>query len=168
MARGDNKAITWVYEEYGPVLFTVCLRYGGSREEAEDLFQEGFLHILDKAGSYKGDSALRSWMYRVMCNYCISALRKQNNKIKFNNLSDDEFLMADEEEPEVESKINQETLIELIQQLPAGYRLVLNMYALENKSHTEIAAELGMSETTSRTQLFKARRMLRKKMEELK
>lgn len=162
--RGDSEAITWLYREFGPVLFSVCRRYSDSQESAEDLFQEGFLKILDKLGSFRGESGIKTWMYRVMCNYCINELRRPLNKIKWADV--DELEHQAEAVAEPDDLISVDTLMALIQQLPTGYRLVLNMYAIEEKSHAEIAELLGISEVSSRTQLFKARRMLKKLMEE--
>ncbi|MCC7296752.1 MAG: RNA polymerase sigma factor [Bacteroidia bacterium] len=161
---GDADAIAWLYREYGPVLLTVCKRYSDSLESAEDLFQEGFLKILDKLGSFRGDSGIKTWMYRVMSNYCINELRRPLNKVKWADVEElDHFV----EEVEVDDdRISVDSLVEMIQKLPTGYRLVLNMYAMESKSHSEIAETLGISEVSSRTQLFKARRMLKKIMEE--
>jgi RNA polymerase sigma-70 factor (ECF subfamily) len=162
--RGDSEAITWLYREFGPVLFSVCRRYSDSQESAEDLFQEGFLKILDKLGSFRGESGIKTWMYRVMCNYCINELRRPLNKIKWADV--DELEYQAEAVAETDDLISVDALMALIQLLPTGYRLVLNMYAIEEKSHAEIAELLGISEVSSRTQLFKARRMLKKLMEE--
>jgi RNA polymerase sigma factor (sigma-70 family) len=162
--RGDSEAITWLYREFGPVLFSVCRRYSDSQESAEDLFQEGFLKILDKLGSFRGESGIKTWMYRVMCNYCINELRRPLNKIKWADVDEVEHHVEDTNEPD--DLISVDALMALIQKLPAGYRLVLNMYAIEEKTHAEIAELLGISEVSSRTQLFKARRMLKKLMEE--
>jgi RNA polymerase sigma-70 factor (ECF subfamily) len=162
--RGDSEAITWLYREFGPVLFSVCRRYSDSQESAEDLFQEGFLKILDKLGSFRGESGIKTWMYRVMCNYCINELRRPLNKIKWADVDELEYQAEAVAEPD--DLISVDALMALIQLLPTGYRLVLNMYAIEDKSHAEIAELLGISEVSSRTQLFKARRMLKKIMEE--
>ncbi len=162
--RGDSEAITWLYREFGPVLFSVCRRYSDSQESAEDLFQEGFLKILDKLGSFRGESGIKTWMYRVMCNYCINELRRPLNKIKWADVDELEYQAEAVAEPD--DLISVDALMTLIQLLPTGYRLVLNMYAIEEKSHAEIAELLGISEVSSRTQLFKARRMLKKLMEE--
>jgi RNA polymerase sigma factor (sigma-70 family) len=162
--RGDSEAITWLYREFGPVLFSVCRRYSDSQESAEDLFQEGFLKILDKLGSFRGESGIKTWMYRVMCNYCINELRRPLNKIKWADVDELEYQADAVAEPD--DLISVDALMTLIQLLPTGYRLVLNMYAIEEKSHAEIAELLGISEVSSRTQLFKARRMLKKLMEE--
>ena len=162
--RGDSEAITWLYREFGPVLFSVCRRYSDSQESAEDLFQEGFLKILDKLGSFRGESGIKTWMYRVMCNYCINELRRPLNKIKWADVDELEYQAEAVAEPD--DLISVDALMALIQLLPTGYRLVLNMYAIEDKSHAEISELLGISELSSRTQLFKARRMLKKLMEE--
>lgn len=162
--NGDEKAITWLYKEHGPVLLSVCKRYSDCFEQAQDFFQDGFLKILDKLGSFRGDSGIKTWMYRVMVNHCINELRRPMNKIHWADVEELDRHLS--EEADVDDKISVEVLMGLIQQLPPGYRLVLNMYAVENKSHAEIADLLGITEVSSRTQLFKARRMLKKLIEE--
>jgi RNA polymerase sigma-70 factor (ECF subfamily) len=99
-----------------------------------------------------------------MCNYCINELRRPLNKIKWADVDELEYQAEAVAEPD--DLISVDALMALIQLLPTGYRLVLNMYAIEDKSHAEIAELLGISEVSSRTQLFKARRMLKKLMEE--
>lgn len=162
--NGDEQAITWLYREHGPVLLSVCRRYSDSLEQAQDFFQDGFMKILDKLGSFRGDSGIKTWMYRVMVNHCINELRRPLNKINWADVDELDKHISDE--AEIDDKISVDVLMGLIQKLPTGYRLVLNMYAIENKSHAEIAETMGITEVSSRTQLFKARRMLKKFIEE--
>jgi RNA polymerase sigma factor (sigma-70 family) len=165
LQQGDEGAITWVYREHGEVLFTVCRRYADSRETAEDLFQDGFLHILSQIGKFNGRSSFHTWAYRVMANYCINQLRKAANKVKWANVEDADLENSEDEVYDEEGKINMEQIVACMQNMPTGFKLVLNMYAIEGRSHSEIAAELGITESTSKSQLFKARRWLKNKIE---
>lgn len=169
LSRGDQRAITRFYEASGPVLFTVCRRYGNSQEHAEDLFQEGFMHILQQVRKFSGQSSLQTWAYRVMANYCINQVRKAFFKIQWIDISDTNIEYESDEVYEEDEVLGQvEKVLDLMQQMPPGFRLVLNMYAIEGKSHAEIAQTLGVTESTSKTQLFKARKWLRNHMKGMK
>ena len=157
---GKSEAITFLFHEYGSKLMGICDRYAPDKDAAKDLFQEGFLKILKIIDSFRYESKLESWLYRIMVNHCINAIRKRKKDIEWVELKEDHSQYV-EEEIEIEDpqlRINQ--IMELMNQLPYGYRLVLNMYAVDNRTHAEIAKELGISVSTSKTQLFKARRYL--------
>ncbi len=164
LAAGDERAISKFYESSGPVLFTVCRRYASSQEQAEDMFQEGFMHILAQVKKFGGQSSLQTWCYRVMANFCINQIRKASNKIKWMDIEDAGLEYEADEVYEENDKIKMEKILEYMQEMPPGFRLVLNMYAVEGNTHAEIASALGVTESTSKTQLFKARRWLRNKM----
>jgi RNA polymerase sigma-70 factor (ECF subfamily) len=164
LVKGDERAITWFYEQSGPVLFTVTRRYASSQEEAEDFFHEGFLHILKKCDKYGGQSSLQTWAYRVMANFCINQLRKATAKIQWVDIEKTDLEDEADSFYEEDEQINMENLLEYMEQMPDGFRLVLNMYAVEGKSHAEIAGILGIAENTSKSQLFKARRWLKNKL----
>ena len=164
LAAGDHEAISLVYREYGESLFTVCMRYADSRETAEDLFQEGFLHCLKKIGKFNAQSSLKTWMYRVISNFCIDFNCRR--KIHFSDL--DENLEVETGEYEEDPECDQELLLKTIQELPLGYRTVLNMFVMEDLSHAEIASKLNISVATSRSQLYKARKMLIQMLEGVK
>jgi RNA polymerase sigma-70 factor (ECF subfamily) len=165
LQAGDEAAITWVYQEHGEVLFTVCRRYADSQEMAEDFFQDGLMHILSQITKFNGRSSFHTWAYRVMANYCINQLRKASNKIKWVGLEDTDLENNEDEDYDEEGKISMEKIVECMQEMPPGFKLVLNMYAVEGRSHSEIATALGISESTSKSQLFKARRWLKNKIE---
>ncbi len=140
------------------------MRYADSRETAEDLFQEGFMHCLKKIGKFKAQSSLKTWMYRVISNFCIDFNCRR--KIHFSDLPED--LNIGSEDYEEEPQCDQELLLKCIQELPVGYRTVLNMFVMDENSHAEISAKLGISEVTSRSQLYKARKMLTQMLEGVK
>ncbi|MDX5321407.1 MAG: sigma-70 family RNA polymerase sigma factor [Bacteroidota bacterium] len=144
---------------------SVCLRYAHDSEQAQDYMQEGFIRLFDKLESYRGDSSLETWSTRLFINNCLSLLKKDKKlRDQFNQL--DEGMDYAEEVIEVdEDLLSADQWLELMQELPLGYRTVLNLYVFENKGHKEIADELGISENTSKSQLFKARRMLKELLE---
>lgn len=158
VARGDRLAMDTLYRAHAPKILSICRRYAAGKEEALDLLHDGFLRVFDKIGTYKGQSALGIWVKRVVINQAINSLKA---KTKWEELAE-EFPDLPDEEWEEEDEANPETLIALIQELPNGYRMVLNLYVFEGLSHDEIAEQLGISSVSSRTQLFKARRLLKK------
>lgn len=155
---GDSAAWGIIYEKISPVLFMACLRYASGREQAEDFLQEGFIKAYNSIHTFRGNSSLQTWITRVVINTAINELKKQNRfKTEDWNESFSEFT---EEEYLDDPGFNLDNVTEAMQQLPAGYRTVLNMYAIDNMSHAEIAETLGISINTSKTQLFKARKNL--------
>jgi len=157
VARGDSLAMDTLYRAYASKILSVCRRYASGKEEALDLLHDGFLRVFEKIGTYKGNSALGIWVKRVVINNAINTLK---SKTQWEELTDEFPDFPDEEWQEEEA--DPETLIALIQELPTGYRMVLNLYVFEGMSHDEIAKELGINPVSSRTQLFKARRLLKK------
>ena len=144
---GNNQARKELYEQYAGRMLGICLRYTGDRDTAQDLLHDGFLKIFDSFDKFtwRGEGSLRAWMERVMVNTALQYLRKND-------------------------VINQsaplEELMQFIEELPAGYRTVFNLYTFEDKSHKEIAQELGINEKSSASQLFRAKSVLAKRVKE--
>lgn len=155
---GDSTAWGIIYEKISPVLYTACLRYASGKEQAEDFLQEGFIKAYNSIHTFRGNSSLQTWITRVVINTAINELKK-HNRFKTEDLSDS-LHDHSEEEQIVDLPFKLEAVTEAMQQLPVGYRTVLNMYAIDNMSHAEIAETLGISINTSKTQLFKARKNL--------
>lgn len=165
-AKADRTAQKKVFELYASKMKAVCMRYAANADEAKDLMQEGFIKVFQNMDKFRGDASLETWVTRVMINNAITYLRK-NNKITRQTIAlDENFDHEDEELTEEEEEITSEEVIELMQQLPPGYRTILNLYAIENYSHKEIADQLEINEGTSRSQLLKARKMLKKMINE--
>jgi RNA polymerase sigma-70 factor (ECF subfamily) len=166
---GKRIAQSALYRKYATVMMAVCLRYAQNRDEAEDILQEAFLKIFQNISSYRKEGSFEGWMKRVMINHALNYYRR-NRKLPFlediASINETE-IMEKEEQPAIHAPVSAEKLTALIQLLPPGYRMVFNMYVFEEYSHKEISAELNISENTSKTQLLKARRMLRKKLVEL-
>lgn len=163
--RQDNKARKALYERFAGSMMSLCLRYAGTREEAEDLLHDGFLKAFTAIGqfTYRGEGSLGAWLRRVFTNGALNYLetRKRLQLLPEEELPDDR--PDDDEQP---PDIGSETLAALIAGLPAGYRTVLNLYLVEGWSHREIAQRLGIGESTSASQYLRARAALRRKITE--
>jgi len=162
--RGDEKAQRELYDRFRTRWFMISMRYGKNKMQAEDIFQEGLIRIYNDLHQYKPQKgAFASWSSRVLVNAALRYLQKSN---WVNTLSDlDQAIHYHEESDMVLDQIATKELTHMIQQLPIGYRLVFNMYALEGYTHKEIAENLGISEGTSKSQLYKARKQLQYKLE---
>lgn len=164
---GNRRAQNQLYRAYASGLLGVCLRYANGLAEAEDMLQEGFIKIFTNIGSFRGSGSLEGWMRRIIINTALNHIR-QNAKFRTVDFTDDLSEYLDEEHEDVPlPDVSAETLLQIIQGLPDGYRMVFNLYAIEHNSHKEIAEMLGITEGTSKSQLSKARRMLKMKLVEI-
>ena len=168
--NGKRHAFSALYEKYAAVMLGVCYRYTKSRMEAEDVLQEGFVKVFHKINSFESRGSFEGWLRRLMVNTAINHYKaNQRNKTQDLDLNSKELVKKVENEDEtieVDEVLPQKELIEMLQNLPEGYRMVFNMYVIEGLKHDEIAEELDISINTSKSQLFKARRWLRQKIEE--
>jgi RNA polymerase sigma-70 factor (ECF subfamily) len=162
--KGDPQAQRGLYEQYKVPLFRLCLRYASSREEAEDMLQEGFLKVFADLGQYRGEGALGGWMRRVVLNVALQHLRRQKQWPATTDLEELPEI-ADGSAEQMFSQLRAKALLGLIQQLPPGYRTVFNLYVIEGYTHREIAEMLSISENTSKSQLSKAKALLRRVLE---
>jgi RNA polymerase sigma factor (sigma-70 family) len=157
--EGDAGAQKWLYEQFANRMYRICYRYLKDELHAEDALISGFmkvfqhLHQLD----YRGDASLEAWIKRIMVNESLLLLRRNYN-----------FNWVDEARAEryasglqADAELNAEEIYALILQLPVGYRTVFNLYVIEGYAHQEIANQLNISESTSKSQLSKARAALR-------
>ncbi len=162
----DRAAQRELYELLSQPLLAICYRYIGHRDQAEDLMHDAFIKIFGAMGKfeYRGEGSLRAWCERVTVNVALEALRHQKRLSVF---SLDEHRLADSEpEPTFEAVecIAQSALMEMVAELPDGYRSVFNLYCVEGCSHREIAAALGINERSSSSQLARARKLLAQKV----
>jgi RNA polymerase sigma-70 factor (ECF subfamily) len=166
LKKGDQQAIAHWYDQSAPVLLGVCMRYCQSTQDAEDLLHNGLLKVLGVISSFKyqGPGGFEAWVKRIMVNTALTQLREQAKKTAV-RFDDARFSVSEDEDDseELPPRPDPEELVEWIRELPLGYRTVLNMYVFEGYSHREIAAELNISDNTSKSQLSKARAMLRRK-----
>ena len=160
--QGDHKAQRKLYEQLAPKMFPVCLRYMNNREMAEDVLQDGFVTLFSKLDSYSGTGSFEGWARKIFVNTALMQLRR-NDVLKESDNLDDAWDIGSPD-PSAIQEIGYKELLELIAELPPGFRTVFNMYVIEGYSHKEIADELGISENTSRSQLQRARVILQKKI----
>ena len=157
----DRAAQKWLYERYSPLMFSVCKRYSRSREDAEEALVSGFFKVYAQIESYSGIGNFEGWMRRIMVNECLMTLRKVQPLI----FPGDDAQISDQSDGfNIESDISVREILELLEQLPPGYRTVFNLYVLEGFKHIEIAETLGISINTSKSQLILAKEKLRNLM----
>ena len=155
--EGDARCQRSLFERYAGKMLIVCLRYATDQMEAEDILQNGFVKIYRYISQFKHEGSFEGWMRKVMVNTALKHCQKK--RIHFDELQP-EMPGAPVIEPYVYSHIGETDLLHLIRQLPEGYRIVFNLHVIEGYSHEEIASMLGIKDSTSRSQLVKARRML--------
>jgi RNA polymerase sigma-70 factor (ECF subfamily) len=144
----------------------VCLRYTRSLQEAEDILQDGFIRVLKFVDSYKAEGSLEGWIRKIMVNTALNHYRSNLKYRLHENVED--YQMGTSDDPGVYGMFDVEDLMKLIQSLPLGYRMVFNLFEIEGYSHKEIAGMLKISVNTSKSQLMKARAMLRSNLTSLK
>lgn len=162
--RGDRASQKVVYDRLASRMFPICIRYAGDRESAQDILQDGFITLFTKLDDFKGDGSFEGWARRIFVTTALMYLRKKDAL----KMSDDLDLARGMKADTVSQMQNlgYKELMALILTLPPGFRTVFNLYALEGYSHKEISEMLGISETTSRTQLSRARLWLQNKIKE--
>lgn len=158
---GKRKMQEALYQQTASKMLAVCMRYAKDRMEAEDVLQLGYIKIFQKVGEYRGDGSFEGWMRRVMVNTAIESYRKNLRTLNVVPIEDAY------EQPSTGfdfSRLGMQDLLKVIQKLSDGYRMVFNMYIIEGYSHKEIAATLGISEGASKSQLSRARAILKEEI----
>ena len=157
------KAQKELYETYARKMMAVCLRYTNDRESAQDLLQDGFIKVFTAIGTYSGNGSFEGWMRKIFVNTALEYLRKNDILRETVDIASPDTL----KEPDYSAleKISADELMELVRELPTGFRTVFNMFAIEGYSHKEIAEALGINESTSRSQFTRAKKLLQKKLE---
>lgn len=168
--KGDRGAMKRIYDCYSRYLAATCSRYLPGESDLRDVLQDSFVKIfssLDKF-EFRGEGSLKAWMRQVSVNEALKLIRrrKRNDTVEYKwDLPDTQE--EDDPEPDV-AEVPPSVIQKMIQALPEGYRTVLNLYAFEEKSHKEIAGLLGISESTSASQLHRARALLARQINEYK
>ncbi len=147
-----------LYEEYFEVLMPICLRYAGTREEAEDVLHESYIKIYKSIDKYKPGTSLKGWMSRIVVNTSIDHYRK---RIKKKTVELDNVYHLKTREEDALQTLSVEEIITAMRQLSYMYRTIFNMFVVEGYPHKEIAKTLKISESTSRSNLVKARKKLK-------
>jgi RNA polymerase sigma factor (sigma-70 family) len=157
--EGDQPAFRRIYELYAGKMYSLCHRYSGNTGFADDLFQDGFIKVFNNLQSYKGLGSFEGWVRRIFVNTCLDFLNLKKRVYSSDRIEQNEDIhpLIDGEK---EIHLSKEELLKAIQQLPDGYRTVLNLCLVEGYNHKETAEMLGINEGTSKSQLSKARNKL--------
>jgi RNA polymerase sigma factor (sigma-70 family) len=158
--KGDINAQKSLYQQYAPKMFGVCLRYCKQKENAEDMLQEAMYKVFANLNQYAGNGSFEGWIRKIVVRTILMEFRK--NKIDFSNLDLDHYTIADNGHFSAFEVFDKEELITALKLLSDGCRVIFNLYAIEGYSHQEIADELDVSVGTSKSQLSKARNILKK------
>lgn len=160
---GDRSSQNELYRSFAPRMFTVCLRYSKDRYEAEEILQEGFIKVFSSLQQYRAEGSLEGWIRRVMVTTALQRLRSRTPLHAVLPVDDaDNHELSNEER--IESRLSAKELLALVQSLPVAYRLVFNLYVFEGYRHKEISELLGISEGTSKSNLYDARQWLKEKI----
>jgi RNA polymerase sigma-70 factor (ECF subfamily) len=155
-----------LYDRYIKKMNAVCRRYVSDKDEIKDVLQEGFIKVFENIEKYRGDGPLEAWIRRIIVNTVLTYIRKNKSDIfiksegqeqEVNNLSDTE---EEEGNSIFNADFNKEDLMNAIESLPENYKIIFNLYCMENYSHREISQLLSLKEESSRTRLNRARKML--------
>jgi len=163
--KGEPSAFESLYRKYASSMRFICQRYAKTTFEVEDIFQEAFMKVFSNINNYNGSGSFDGWMKRIFINTAIDHYRKRDGKESeyFDCLNHD----VHEEEPEQDDLekmaevLTNDKILELIDRLPAGYKIVFNLFVIEGYGHKEIGAALEITEGTSKSQLRKAKKYLR-------
>lgn len=151
-----------LYTRFAPKMYAVCLRYSGNSDDAQDLLQEGFIKVFKNLEKYRGDGSFEGWIRRIFVNTSIEYFRR---KVKLTTVSETQEITIEDKEWNALDTMAEKDIIKIVQELSPGYRQVFNMYVIEGYSHKEISEILGISEGTSKSQLARAKVILKKIIE---
>lgn len=154
----DRLAQKAVYERYSSKMFGVCRRYVKTVENTEEVLLMGFCKVFRKLDTFSGNGSFEGWIRRIMVNESLMFLRKN---YRFNEHTDIDELPVKAVEVNVEDELAAQDILDLLEQLPTGYRTVFNLYVIEGYKHREIAEQLGISINTSKSQLILAKKKLK-------
>jgi len=163
--REDRQVQGMLYRKYADKMYAVCLRYSNSREEAEDVLQEAFIKIFDKISKFRREGSFEGWMRRIMVNTALRSWDKRARKFEPGDL---DHVQEPTLDARVLGEMGAKEIMKLIEQLPDGYKVVFNLFAVEGYSHKEIGEMLNITESTSRSQYARARKSLKLMLEKLK
>lgn len=159
--RKDKNSQRELFRRFAPVLFTLCRQYARFDHEAEDILQDAFIRIFEKLSSFRNEGSLEGWMRKITVQTALRRYQKisyKNERAGLDSAPEPSYF------PEIYAQLNEEELLKHIRSLPEGCRIVFNLFVFEGYSHQEIAKALDIGESTSRSQLAKARTILRQKI----
>jgi RNA polymerase sigma-70 factor (ECF subfamily) len=156
--KKDRKAMEELYNRFSPKMRAICFRYTRSVFEVDDILQEAFIKVFTKLDTYSGQGSLEGWIRRVVVNTAINYYHSNQNfnlHVPYEDVREESF-----EAVEIAEKVSVDELYDAINELPAGYKIIFNMFAIDGYSHKEIADSLNITESTSRSQYTRARKHL--------
>lgn len=162
----DGKTQKAFYQYLAPKMYGICLRFANSIPEADDMLQEGFIRVFNNLKNFRGEGSLEGWVRRTIINTAINIYKRrvrQGIKTNLDNIGD-----RAEDKSFIIEKMTADELLEVIRKLPEGYRTVFNLNIIEGYSHKEIGEMLDISESTSKSQLSRARKVLRNRLKSKK
>lgn len=163
----NPEAFNAIYKAFSPKLYYVCLRYLKNDADAQDVLQETFVTAYRKIDSFNGQGSLEGWIRRIAVNNCLSKLRIDKKQFESENYALDKEEIPSEEEDYLQKEETETNLLRALKELPDGYRTIINLAILEDYSHREIGELLNITESTSRSQLARAKAALKLKLEQL-
>ena len=163
--KGDARAQRMLFEKFAPKMLGVCMRYAKNQDQANDVLQDGFIKVFTKLSKYSGNGSLEGWIRRIIVNTALDEIRRNAKFQRDVNVDDVDYKL--ELNSHIIEGLAAEDLLKVVNDLPDGYRIVFNMFAIEGYSHKEIAVQLNISENTSKSQYSRARAYLKTKLEEL-
>ena len=163
--RGNKKAFDTIYSAFSDAMFTICLRYTKNKDEAGDILHDAFLKIYENRKKFDPKYELASWIKRIVINTAIDHYNKNKKTIL---IEDESYFEEEDESFSIDTSTSSNlktTLLQCLQTMPEGYRTIFNLYVLENLTHQEISTYLNISVSTSKSQLSRARKILKEILE---
>lgn len=155
--KGQDRAKYELYQLYAKAMYNICYRMMNNREEAEDMLQEAFTQAFLKLETYRYESSFGAWLKRIVVNTCINAINKKKVELTYCDEIYDGSLSGEEN---YDPEFTRDNIVQAMEQLPKGGRIIFSLYLLEGYDHGEIAQIMGISESTSKSQYMRARRRM--------
>lgn len=162
--EGDRYAQKMLFEKYQATMFAICMRYAKNKMEAEDVMIDGFMVVYSNLSQFKGKGSFEGWIRRIMVNTAINNYRSNLKNYMVSSIDNEAFFDIKDETDHYKEEFPTNVLMEMIQSLPDGYRIVFNLYEIEGYSHKEISKLLDVSVGTTKTQLYHAKKTLQNKI----
>lgn len=162
--KGKTKAQNEFYDTYSPLVMGVCIRYLGNTDLADDVFQESFIKVFNSLEKLKDENAIHGWIKRIVVNTALDHINPKSINVELDIAHQE---LADDFYCDLLDRMSEESILRIIYKLPVGYQAIFNLNVIDGFSHKEIADKLNITESTSRSQLTHAKRLLRKYLNEL-
>jgi RNA polymerase sigma factor (sigma-70 family) len=159
---GERPMQELLYKKFAAKMYGVCLRYAGNAEDANDILQEGFIKVYKNISKFRSEGSFEGWIRRIFVNTAIEQFRK---KVKLYNVTEVQENTIEDKELDALDKLATKDIINIVNELSPGYKTVFNLHVIEGYSHKEIADMLGITEGTSKSQLARAKGVLKKIVE---